>query len=284
MCRTCASSNPLQSLLRAAAACGALALLSALAACGSAPSLPEEKSESVAAPPEPAAPAALETTPIADSDAPASTPAEGTKQEVPPAAAKQSKPVAAAAKNAPAAASPAEAPIPAEATRQFESAVALMNSNDMAGAEQAFRAISTAYPTYSGALLNLGILQAKAGKLDVAEQSLQGAIERNASAAAFNQLGIVYRRLGRFKDADAAYQQALQIDPAYANAHLNLGVLCDLYLRQPERALESYERYLQLATTPNDEGAAKVTTKVTGWVTELKARLGAQPRSARTAS
>lgn len=159
-----------------------------------------------------------------------------------------------------------------------------MNSSDLAGAEQAFRSFSAAYPTYSGALLNLGILQAKAGKLDAAEQSLKGAIERNASAAAFNQLGIVYRRLGRFKEADAAYQQALQIDPAYANAHLNLGVLCDLYLRQPQRALEAYERYLQLATTPDDAVTAKVTAKVTGWVTELKARLGAQPRSARTES
>jgi tetratricopeptide (TPR) repeat protein len=136
--------------------------------------------------------------------------------------------------------------------------------------------LSAAYPTYSGALLNLGILQARAGKLEDAEKTLQSAIERNASAAAFNQLGIVYRRLGRFTDADAAYQQALQIDPSYANAHLNLGVLCDLYLRQPQRALESYERYLQLAATPD--------AKVSGWVTELKARMGAQPRSARTDS
>ena len=61
----------------------------------------------------------------------------------------------------------------------------------------------TAYPTYSGPLLNLGILQVKAGRFEDAEKSLRGAVERNGNnAQAFNQLGIVYRKLGRFKEAD----------------------------------------------------------------------------------
>ncbi|HWK73189.1 MAG TPA: tetratricopeptide repeat protein [Povalibacter sp.] len=169
---------------------------------------------------------------------------------------------------------PTEAPIPPEALQQFDSAVASMSSGDLVVAEQGFRALSDAYPQYSGALLNLGILQAKAGKLEDAEKTIRAAIDRNAnSAAAFNQLGIVYRRLGRFEQANEAYQRALQVDPNYALAYLNLGVLCDLYLQQPQRALESYERYLSLAATPD--------AKVAGWVTELKARLSNQ-RSART--
>lgn len=168
---------------------------------------------------------------------------------------------------------PVDAPIPTEAAQQFDSAVASMHAGNLAAAEQSFRALSDAYPLYSGALLNLGILQAKAGRLEDAEKTLRTAIDRNAnSAAAFNQLGIVYRRLGRFSQADDAYQRALQIDPNYALAHLNLGVLCDLYLQQPQRALQSYERYLALAVTPD--------AKVAGWVTELKTRLGNQ-RSAR---
>ena len=72
---------------------------------------------------------------------------------------------------------------------------------------------------------------------------------------------------------DVAYQRAVEIDPNYAIAYLNLGVLCDLYLQQPQRALEAYERYLSLAGTPDE--------KVNGWVTELKKRLGSEPRSAR---
>lgn len=149
-----------------------------------------------------------------------------------------------------------------------------MSAGDFAAAEQEFRALAASYPSYSGPLLNLGILHAKAGRLDEAEKSIRGAVERNANnAAAFNQLGIVYRKLGRFKEADEAYQRALQVDPNYALAYLNLGVLCDLYLQQPQRALEAYERYLALAATPD--------AKVSNWVTELKKRLGSEPRSAR---
>jgi tetratricopeptide (TPR) repeat protein len=173
------------------------------------------------------------------------------------------------------AAAPVEAPIPPEATQRFDQAVVHMTAGDAAAAEREFRALADAYPTYSGPLLNLGIIHAKAGRFEDAQKEINAAIERNANnAPAFNQLGIVYRKLGRFKDADAAYQRAVQIDPNYAIAYLNLGVLCDLYLQEPQRALEAYERYLSLAAAPDQ--------KVNGWVTELKKRLSAgEPRAAR---
>ena len=164
--------------------------------------------------------------------------------------------------------------MPPEAVQQFDQAVVHMSAGDAATAEREFRALADAYPTYSGPLLNLGILQVKAGRFDDAEKTLRAAVDRNGNnAQAFNQLGIVYRKLGRFKEADDAYQRAVQIDPNYAIAYLNLGVLCDLYLQQPQRALEAYERYLALAGTPDE--------KVNGWVTELKKRLGSEPRAAR---
>jgi tetratricopeptide (TPR) repeat protein len=238
-----------------------LAALAGLAACGLLPRpWPEAPAQPVAGVPAPSSEPAAQP-----SESAGKPKAEGRKAD------KSAKTEAAA----PAATAPPQPSIPAEAVQQFESALALMGSGNTAGAEQAFRALTTAYPTYSGALLNLGILQAKAGKLEDAEKTLQDAIVRNAAnATAFNQLGIVYRKLGRFKDADDAYQRAVQIDPNYAIAYLNLGVLCDLYLQQPQRALEAYERYLQLAAAPD--------AKVNGWVTELKARLGAEPRTART--
>jgi Flp pilus assembly protein TadD len=168
---------------------------------------------------------------------------------------------------------PVEPPVPPEATQKFDQAVAHM-SGDAASAERELRALADAYPTYSGPLLNLAILQVKTSRFEDAEKSLRAAVDRNGNnAPAFNQLGIVYRKLGRFKEADVAYQRAVEIDPNYAIAYLNLGVLCDLYLQQPQRALEAYERYLALAGTPDE--------KVNGWVTELKKRLGSEPRSAR---
>lgn len=162
-----------------------------------------------------------------------------------------------------------EEPLPPEAVQKFDAAVVHMNAGDLAAAEQSFRALAAQYPTYSGPLVNLGILEAKAGRLADAEKTLKSAIERNANnAAAFNQLGIVYRKLGRFQDADAVYRQAVTVDPNYANAFLNLGVLCDLYLQQPQRALEAYERYLELAPSPD--------SRVNAWVNDLRKRVGAE--------
>jgi len=171
---------------------------------------------------------------------------------------------------------PAEPVLPPEAVQQFDLAVQAMSAGDLATAEQAFRSLATAYPSYSGPPLNLGILHTKAGKLDEAEQAIRDAIARNGNnAAAFNQLGIVQRKQGKFQEANDAYTRAVQIDPNYALAWLNLGVLCDLYLQEPQRALEAYERYLSTASSPD--------AKVNGWVTELRKRIGADPRSAQTA-
>lgn len=163
--------------------------------------------------------------------------------------------------------------LPPQAVQRFDAAVVHMNAGDLAAAEQAFRALASEYPAYSGPLVNLGILAARAGKLEEAEKTLKQATERNAqNAAAFNELGIVYRKLGRFEDAKKAYQQAVQVDPSYANAYLNLGVLCDLYLQQPARALEAYERYLELNPSAD--------AKVTSWVTELRKRVGSTEQPA----
>ena len=81
-------------------------------------------------------------------------------------------------------------------------------------------------------------------------------------------MGIAWRLSGEFTKARDAYDHALAIDPDYANAVLNLGVLDDLYLGAPERALPSFERYQQL--TNEDK-------PVTSWIAELRQRTGIKP-------
>jgi Flp pilus assembly protein TadD len=158
-------------------------------------------------------------------------------------------------------------PIPPEATAQFEKALTLLGAGDYAPATTELQRLSSAYPDYSGPLTNLGIIYLKTGRLVDAEKTLQAATKRGEpNAATYNQLGIVYRKLGRFKEADAAYSQALRIDPSYALAHLNLGVLCDMYLQQPQRALDQFELYMKLAASPDQ--------RVAGWVKELRGRVG----------
>jgi tetratricopeptide (TPR) repeat protein len=235
----------------------AIAVLLLSACGGSSPPLPEAPPEQVPA----STPSAVTTTPVTEPVV-----ETGAKPDKTP---KTKTAVADAGSEG----APVEAPVPPEAQMQFDNAVASMNAGNTGSAEQQFRALSASYPTYAGPLLNLAILQTKAGKLDDAQKTLNDAIARKPSAAAYNQLGIVYRRLGRFKEADEAYQRAIEADANYALAYLNLGVLCDLYLQQPQRALEAFERYLALTPSPD--------AKVNGWVSELKTRLGSQQRNAK---
>lgn len=107
-----------------------------------------------------------------------------------------------------------------------------------------------------------------------------GKVERaddaGASAAVpLNRQAVQWRERGEFAKARAAYEQALAADPAYAPAALNLGVLHDLYLGQPDQALPLYEKYLAL--TPGGDAA------VAKWVADLKKRRPAAPPPAASA-
>jgi tetratricopeptide (TPR) repeat protein len=93
-----------------------------------------------------------------------------------------------------------------------------------------------------------------------------------ADPAVQNAFGVEQRRLGRFAEAQAAYERALALDPNHAEAERNLAILHDLYLDNPTAALPHYERY-QLLTLGADK-------EVTAWLTELKARLAAETRTA----
>jgi tetratricopeptide (TPR) repeat protein len=160
-----------------------------------------------------------------------------------------------------------EEPVPDRAAQQYRQALDLMRSGRDADAELELKQLSVAYPQFAGPQLNLGLLYLKASKLSEAESALKAAVKINpANVQAGNELGIVERRLGKFADAEAAYQRSVTADPNYAPAHLNLGVLYDLYLAEPQKALDEFERYIEIA------GQNK---QVSGWVVELRKRVGA---------
>jgi tetratricopeptide (TPR) repeat protein len=171
----------------------------------------------------------------------------------------------------PAGANPAPAadatPIPPRAAQQYSQALQLMKSGRGTDAELEFKQLIVAYPQFAGPQLNLGLLYLHDSKLTEAEAAFKAALQAApANPVAGDELGIVERRLGKFTDAEAAYLRAISAEPNYAPAHLNLGVLYDLYLAEPQKALEQFERYLEIA------GENK---QVAGWVIELRKRVGA---------
>jgi tetratricopeptide (TPR) repeat protein len=141
-----------------------------------------------------------------------------------------------------------------------------MKSGRNTDAELEFKQLTLAYPEFAGPEVNLGLLYLRASRYADAEGAFKAALARNPdNAIASDELGIVERKLGKFAEAEAAYQHTIAVEPNYAPAYLNLGVLYDLYLAQPQRALEQFEHYLTLA------GENK---QVAGWVIELKKRVG----------
>jgi tetratricopeptide (TPR) repeat protein len=233
-------SNPFASA-HALAALGACALL---AACQSAP----PKSAPIAAPEaERPAPAAVSIRLPAAENAPATGPAAGQGPAV--------------VLGAP------TGPIPERAAQQYGQALQMIKSGRKTDAELELKQLSAAYPQFAGPQLNLGLLYLGDSRLSEAETAFKSALDINpANPVAGDELGIVERKLGKFTAAEAAYQRAIAAEPNFAPAHLNLGVLYDLYLAEPQKALEQFERYLEIA------GDNK---QVAGWVVELKKRVGA---------
>jgi tetratricopeptide (TPR) repeat protein len=144
-----------------------------------------------------------------------------------------------------------------------------MRSGNATEAELEFKQMTLTYPQLSAPFVNLGILYRKNGRLEQSEEALKSAVERNgASAVAWNELGATQRLRGKFPDAAASYEKAIAADSSFAPAYRNLGVVSDLYLGDPERALTALERYKEL--TGEDR-------PVTSWIAELRQRTGKPP-------
>lgn len=155
---------------------------------------------------------------------------------------------------------------PAEAREGMEIARRAFEAGELAAAEAELRKLTEDWPDLSGVWLNLGIVQNRSGDNAVAEQSLRRAIEVNDNNVfAWNQLAALLRDAGRFGEAEQSYLAALQRWPDYGDAHRNLGILYDLYLQQPQKALQHYRVAQQLREEPDRQLA--------GWIVDLERRL-----------
>jgi Flp pilus assembly protein TadD len=115
--------------------------------------------------------------------------------------------------------------------------------------------------------VNLGVLFLRKARYEDAKNALlQATTIKPQDAVAQTHLGIAYRNLGEFKKAEQSYQEALRADPNYAYAHLNAGILYDIYLQKLPEALQHYEQYKALSKDSND--------LVEKWIIDLKRRVG----------
>lgn len=156
--------------------------------------------------------------------------------------------------------------VPPEARKGMEIARQAYAAGEFETAASELQELTVNWPELSGLWLNLGIVQGRAGDGAAAEESLRQAIAANDNNVfAWNQLAALLRDAGRFDEAEQNYRAALQRWPAYGDAHRNLGILYDLYLQQPQKALEHYRTAQELREEPDRQLA--------GWIVDLERRL-----------
>jgi tetratricopeptide (TPR) repeat protein len=148
----------------------------------------------------------------------------------------------------------------------FQQAVALMENGEYALAIKTLESVINREQRLIAPFINIAIAYRKTGDIEQAEKNLNKALKIDPlHPVANNELGLIYRKAGKFNKARAAYQKVITNYPEFAAAKRNLGVLCDLYLRDFECALEQFENYLAL--NPEDKN-------VPIWIADVKQRAG----------
>ncbi len=173
------------------------------------------------------------------------------------------------------AATPAATPASPETEARYDALLDRLRAGDAAAIADLER-FSAGNPGFAGPLLNLGLIRARSGD----EAGARVLFERAATVCShcgsvWNELGVLHAQHGRFAEAEEAYQRAIAVEPDFAAAYYNLGIVYELYLPRPELALENYEQYLQLGGVDGDG------QDVRKWVAELRRRAGATPTAAR---
>lgn len=152
------------------------------------------------------------------------------------------------------------------AQEKFDEALAHLEDGKLEEAEVLLNELKEEYPELSGSYSNLALIAVQRDKLEEAVELLQQALEVNAECiACLNHLAAVLRMQGKFTESEQAYIRAAQLQPDYRITHLNLGILYDLYLLKPHKALQCY-RYYQNSLSEEDE-------KVALWVVDLERRI-----------
>ncbi len=136
-------------------------------------------------------------------------------------------------------------------------------------AKQKLKVITGNDESLSGPWVLLGKIANQEKDFKGAEAYFNKALEVNQkNLNAYAELALLQRKQGRFKVAQNTLETALKVWPDFPEAHLNLGILYDIYLNQPVKAQQHLEAYVFLNNGKNLDAK--------NWYKEVMSRTGIQ--------
>lgn len=150
-------------------------------------------------------------------------------------------------------AAPVLTALSAQQQQAYSNALAAQMAKQWPQAFSSWQQLATQLPSYPGVLYNLALVQLQLNQADEAQKTIQQLLAIYPTAVeSLNLSGVIARQQGQFRQAEKQYLAALAVNSDHASAHKNLAFLYDLYLDNPAKAREHYERYQSLT---NDEQA-----------------------------
>jgi tetratricopeptide (TPR) repeat protein/SAM-dependent methyltransferase len=128
----------------------------------------------------------------------------------------------------------------------FKSAIESHQKNNLEVAEDLYNQILKIDPNYVGAINNLGVLFKSLGKDQKAKVCYEKAITINSNHTdAHNNLGVIFKELKEHQKAKDCFEKVIKIDPNHINALNNLGaVLQDL--GEHQKAKDCFEKVIKI--------------------------------------
>jgi Tfp pilus assembly protein PilF len=150
----------------------------------------------------------------------------------------------------------------ANAIADFDAAMKHLKAGEYEKGTDLLKKVTQRAPEHTVSYINLAMAYQKMDKLEAAEKSIKKALELEPEHPVANtEYGVILRKAGKFTEAREVYERILTQYPAFLPARKNLGILCDIYLRDLECALTHYRLYS--AAVPDNE-------KVKIWIADLE--------------
>lgn len=156
-----------------------------------------------------------------------------------------------------------------DAQAAFSDAMAAVDAQDTEAAVILLEQMTVDYPELSGPAYNMAVLYYQQDKPKEAMAALEKALLANENNFdARNLKAKLHRDNSEFEKAETAYLEIINRWGGYLPAYKNLGIMYDLYMGQPEKALKYYELYNKYS--PEED------RQVVGWQMVIERQLKAK--------